>query len=393
MVVRNQVIFLPLFALVLIGGSCRNNPVIIEPIKECEYPPGNRTFSWQVDTVGWFPSSIGGVWAFADDDAYVMGLIWQKNEKDELEFTYGLHWNGQEWTTNLNGSLEDINHFSNDVTGDTSYMVSVGYRGIGQEKASLAEFDNTTKQWTGYQFETEGELRAVWTDGNGYVIAVGDNGMVYTKNSYQTPWVYSKAPTEFNLTQVDGVSDGEIYIRGFLSVPGEFTYYQIWKYGDEEWDKLFDSQDTTGTYLSLEGANPPNYGGIGDIASYRCSDTDSLQLYIIGNESFLVTAAGQSLSYEVLNLSDRGLPLRQNQRTGLRVDFFTPNDIWIYGTRYNFYHWNGIGFTKMEIPGLPNDDAQFGFQRDMVKTSSGKVFLPTEVASQVYVVVQGTPKN
>lgn len=123
MVVRNQVIFLPLFALVLIGGSCRNNPVIIEPIKECEYPPGNRTFSWQVDTVGWFPSSIGGVWAFADDDAYLMGSIIQYDDQNNPEGYLGLHWNGERWGPDINGTVEEIRHVSNDVTGDSSYGV------------------------------------------------------------------------------------------------------------------------------------------------------------------------------------------------------------------------------------------------------------------------------
>ena len=384
---------LMLFALVLFGGSCKNNPVIIDPPSQCEFPPGNRTFTWQADTVGWFPSSVGGVWAFADDDAYVMGSIIQYDEQNNPEGYLGLHWNGERWSPNINGTVEEIRHVSNDVTGDSSYMVSVGNWSITPPKPALGEFDNTTKQWTGYQFETEGELRAVWTDGSGYVIAVGDNGMVYTKHGYQAPWVYSKAPTDFNLVDVTGVSMNEIYFRGFLSIPREVTYYQIWKYGYKEWDKLFDSQDTTDIYLDLREALPPTYDRITDISSYRCSEADSLQLYIIGNESFLATAAGQSLSYEVLNLSDRGLPLRYNQRLALDIDFFSPNDVWIYGTRYNFYHWDGTGFAKMEIPGLPNDDTQFGFQKDMVKTPSGKIFLPTEVALQVYVVVQGTPKH
>ena len=107
------------------------------------------------------------------------------------------------------------------------------------------------------------------------------------------------------------------------------------------------------------------------------------------NESFLLTSVDQSLNYDAINLSDLGLPLRQQGRTGLKIDLFTPNDVWIYGTRFNFYHWNGSNFQKMTIPGLPDDDQQFGSQRKMVKTKSGKVFFPTEVSSQVYVVAQG----
>jgi hypothetical protein len=110
---------------------------------------------------------------------------------------------------------------------------------------------------------------------------------------------------------------------------------------------------------------------------------------VIGWESVLFESHGQNLEYKAKNLTDMGLPLRTLGRTGLKVNLFTPNDIWIIGTRYNFYHWNGLDYQKMVIPGLPNDDTQFGFQRRMVKTASGKLFLLSEVSSQVYVVAQG----
>lgn len=73
------------------------------------------------------------------------------------------------------------------------------------------------------------------------------------------------------------------------------------------------------------------------------------------------------------------------------IDLLTPGDIWIFGTKYNFYQWNGSNFQQIVIPGLPAPDSQYGEQRRIVKTSSGKVFLPSEVSSQVYVVAQGTP--
>lgn len=380
--------FLCITFLLGILASCNTGT---DPKETCDFPPGNREFSWQVDTVAIFPSRVGGVWAFADDDAYLMGNI-RFIEDPDPQFL-ALRWNGEEWTDDVYAeSPSDINHYSNDVTGDDHFMVSVGYWAIGYEKPGLSEFDNRNKQWKGLQFEREGALNEVWTDGNGYFMAVGDNGMVYTKDGYEAEWVYSKAPTEFNLTQISGVSKTEMYVRGYLSIPAEPNYYQLWKYTGSKWHKLYDSQDTTGVLLEEFGdARAPLLSSFGDVAAYRCTITDSLQLYLIGDESFLFTTGGQQLQYDAINLSDLGLPLRQNGRTGLRVDLLTPNDVWIYGTRFNFYHWNGTNFQKMTIPGLPNDDMQFGFQRKMVKTKSGKVFLPTEVSSQVYVVAQGVP--
>ncbi|RNC83741.1 MAG: hypothetical protein ED557_08155 [Balneola sp.] len=380
-----KLVFLSCSLVTIMMSSCNTGT---ESVNNCDFQPGNRNFAWQVDTVGWWPSEVGGVWAFSDDDAYVMGSIFQYDEEGEFIGYLGLHWDGIRWSPD-EVPISEIKHNSVDVTGDSFYMVSVGFWDKSDEKVGLAEFNNQTKAWKGTQFERKGALRGVWTDQDGFFLAVGDSGMIYTKDGYDSEWLYSKAPSEFNLTDVDGVSRNEIYIRGFLSVPGEPNYNQLWKYDGKEWYKLYDNQDTTGIYLQLGDALDPLNSGVGDVDSYRCAATDSLYLYLISNESFLITSEGQSLSYSATNLSALGLPLRQNNRTGLGIDLFNPNDIWIYGTRFNFYHWDGLSFQRMNIPGIPNDDVQFGQQRKMIKTSNGKIFFPTEVNSQVYVVVQG----
>lgn len=368
-------------------ASCKPDITGPIPFPDCNYSPGNRDFSWRADTVALFPSTLGGVWAFADDDAYVMGRIWQQ-DNGEQRFYAGLHWNGIEWEDDIHGTIEeDIRHFSNDLIGDKSYMVSVGLHGdFRSPKAGLAEFDNHTKKWRGYQYEIDGELRAVWTDGKGFFIAGGDNGMVYTKNGYSAEWVFTQAPTDFHFYSISGVSKNEIYLLGRRYIDA-ISYPEIWKYHNANWIKMLDYRDTVGTSITI----PNNEFSISELAAFRCAKSDSLQLYVIGWESVLFESHGQNLEFKATNLTDRGLPLRTLGRTGLKVNLFTPNDIWIIGTRYNFYHWNGLDYQKMVIPGLPNDDTQFGFQRRMVKTASGKVFLLSEVSSQVYVVVQGTP--
>jgi len=330
------------------------------------------------------------------NDAYVLGTI--EDGKLPYQSRWGRHWNGTTWEDNINakpGYTDNVGNWvegditiapRNDVTGDDHFMVAVGLWGYSTTTyAGVAEFDNSTKKWKCYKLQSVGELRCVWTDGKGYFIAAGDNGMFYTKDGYTADWVYQKAPTDYNFLRVSGVSKNEIYVLGYYNTGGR-SYHEIWRYYSQDWVKLYDDKDTTGNYLHIPNAEYV----AADIYPSRCSITDSLYLYVIGWESMLFKTKGSSLSFTGTNLSEYGMLLRENGRTGLDINAFSLSDIWVFGTRYNFYHWNGVDFQKVIIPYLPNDEITFGDQRKMVKTKSGKMFLPTEVSSQVYVVMQGT---
>jgi hypothetical protein len=177
-----------------------------------------------------------------------------------------------------------------------------------------------------------------------------------------------------------------VYASAFLSLATGQEYDQYWKYDGTQWHKLFDNQDTTGNVITLPG----DYSAMVDVAAYRCSVTDSLQLYFVGGDSFFLQSKGQRLNFSAINLSAIGLPLRALGSPGYVIGLFTPNDIWVFGIGYYFYQWNGVNFQQMIIPGLPGPGTPIGIQRRMIKTGSGKVFMPSEVSSQIYVVVQGT---
>jgi hypothetical protein len=389
---KQMIVIAFVLSMLFTGLECKKEPPTNSPpLTSCDSPPGNRSFTWRTDTVGWFPTTLGGVWAFSDTDAYVMGYLGEG--KAPYRIFDGLHWNGKVWSNDIHESfLGDIGHTPLDVTGDDHFMVSVGYWGMGsstgvQYYAGLAEFDNSSRKWTPYEFQTQGKLYSVWTDGKGYFIAVGDNGMVYTKDGYSATWNYSKAPTNFSLTHIVGISKTEMYASAFLSLATGQEYDQYWKFDGTQWSKLFDNQDTTGNVVTLPG----DYSEMTDVAVYRCPVTDSLQLYLSGWDSFLLIAKGQSLRYSATNLSSLGLPLHSMRNTAGLVNLFTPNDIWFLSSEYNFYQWNGKDFQQMYIPGLPAPETYTGFVRNIVKTKSGKVFFPCEVSPQVYVVAQGTP--
>lgn len=226
----------------------------------------------------------------------------------------------------------------------------------------------------------------MWTDGKGYFIAVGDSGMVYTKDGYSSGWVYQKAPTDFGLYDINGISKGEIYISAAQNLVTGDHYTQGWKIEQGVWIKLFDTKNAIDTPLQITGDDYPNQMGV-----WRCNISDSLKIIVHGDQTYLFESKGQELKFKKTNLSDSGLPLRSNGRTGTRVNIFTPSDILFYGTRYNFYHWNGTDYQKMNIPGLPNDDMQFGWQLRPIKTKTGRLFFGSEISSQVYVIVQGMP--
>jgi len=383
---KKQLLAFVVISFVLFNIGCKKPPT--QPPDEkptnCTYLAGNRNYTWRMDTVAWFPSTLGGVWAFSDSDAYLMGYIGEG--KTPWRIFAGKHWDGTQWTTNINGTDEEVGHVANDVTGDDHFMVSVGNWYINPPKPALGEFDNRTKKWKHYQFQTTGELRSVWTDGKGYFITAGDNGMVYTKDDYTAEWVYQKAPTEFSFYSVTGIDKNEIYFWAYSHFASGGEHRQIWKLNDGSWIKMFDTQDTIGKIFDLAKTDLSN-----DIAVYKCDITDSLKIYIVGWESYLFEGKGLGLSFRRTNLSDQGLPLRSNGREAGGITLFTPNDIWIQGSRYNNYHWNGKDFQQMIIPGLPIDDNAFGVQLKVRKTSGGKVFYTSEVSSQVYVVLQGVP--
>lgn len=377
--------------LIFIYG-CKKDPGTMPPDSTGnnanEFPAGNRNFSWQMDSVAAFPSTLGGIWAFSDSDAYLMGYIFQWTNGVFTGYS-GLHWNGKVWEKDIHGLPLEIAHYANDVTGDDHFMVSVGYCSIEPPLPGLGEFDNRTKKWKGYQFTTPGELYSVWTDGKGFFIACGTNGMVYTKDGYSSGWVYTKAPTDFNFISVKGISKNEIYFLGAKSyVTGEYPG-QLWKYKDNKWTKLLDNHDTTGTPIKI----PEVTDFFSDISVYRCTQTDSLYIYLAGHGIYELKSHGSSETFTKTTFVSRGFPIQPNELPSMSIKAFSPNDIWTSGLQYKMYHWNGKDFMKVEpVPTLPYGQLAGIFMK-FTKTSSGKIWMILELGSQVYAVVQGTPNK
>jgi len=370
-------LLLSMFSLFNLGCPDEKKPPIIIPPTptNCEYPPGNRNFTWRLDTVAWWPSWLGGVHAFSDSDAWVMGSLVSPTGESYV----GWHWDGKKWNEKVD--FLTILMKPNDVAGDDNYMVSVGYLMFTGIRPAIAEFNNRTKQWQRYDFaQTPGELRSVWTDGKGYFIAVGDNGMVYTKDGYTAEWVYSKAPTEFNFTKVTGINKNEMYFYAHKFLISGESFSQIWKYFNCNWTKLLDTQDSVDMAIQISEAGSQ----VNNIAVSRCSITDSLLIYIVGKALYEFSTEGHSLVFKKKELAalSRGIGY---------ISLFSPKDYWISALEYQLYHWNGSNLQKIEpIPTLPYGQL-WGDIRSIRKGSSGKIWMVVEMSSQVYAVIQGTP--
>ena len=72
--------------------KCSNDPAQPPAETECKYEQGRRDFTWRADTVAWWPSTVTGIWAFSDDDAYIFGQTLTKDHN--LNPNLGLHWDG-----------------------------------------------------------------------------------------------------------------------------------------------------------------------------------------------------------------------------------------------------------------------------------------------------------
>jgi hypothetical protein len=71
---KQMIVIAFVLSMLFTGLECKKEPPTNSPPPtSCDSPPGNRSFTWRTDTVAWWPSEVGGVWAFSDTDAYVIG--------------------------------------------------------------------------------------------------------------------------------------------------------------------------------------------------------------------------------------------------------------------------------------------------------------------------------
>ena len=353
----------------------------------CDWPIGNRNYSWRIDTVGYWPSTMGGLYVFNDSTAFLTGNI---NDKKNNQLA-GLRWNGTKWLTDIYNPAPEYpaGHFGNDAIGDDTLMVSVGYWGLNLDQAAIGEFNLKTKTWTNHKFEVQGELNSVWTDGKGFYIAVGNNGIMYTKDSQSSDWVFSRMEDEFNLNKVAGISETEWYISGYkYPDPRATVNNKIYRVLNGTITVIYDNYHIDSSILPLFGSTSTTR-----IDAIRCCISDSLYLFISGEVQVKLSSFENELNFRSINLSKLSSGINEISHFSGYITAFTPNDVWIPTIWFGLYHYNGIDVKKIEsIPSINYGDTRSdGVLRQVKKSKSGKLWMLMETGSQQYILIQGTP--
>lgn len=346
---------------------------------DCDEPKSTQNYTWRIDTVGNFGSSIGGVYAFSDSDAYVMGFL-MKNDRNAV---IGLHWNGNVWSENIYATPLEIGHVSLASTGDKNIMVSVGMDGFGNPNHALAEFDNRTKKWKKKVYSEPGQFYSVWTDKKGFYAAGGSNGFLVYKNGEGSDWVKQDVPPEAsgNIRYIEGLNLNDLFLSVEKYENLDFRY-QFWRVQNNGWKKIYDSfQPDSNRYLKVK--HRTDFFGF-DI-NY-CGITNRLMLfaYAFGNLEIL------EYSHEKDWFFEADVPYRNGIGGSAHIaDAFATNDIWFTGILW--HHWDGKTVNYIEFSGYQ----EFTSSWNATRSPSGKVFLPLGRSegsfSYTWVIAQGTP--
>jgi len=213
-----------------------------------------RDFTWRIDTVGTEFSLGGGIYGFGDDNIFLMGSFYSKEQGTYLR---GMRWDGKEWTEDYYIPNIDFNIALNDATGDDTVLVTVGYwAGTSNESIATARYSNITNTWSMYKPDIEGRLLDVWTDSKGFYVAVGFSGLVATSENSGLDWNVSKGAEDhlddYILQDVNGVSKNDYFIQGSRYNTEHSTYqYVLWRVKDGIWMKWIDSVNEEETKSEL----------------------------------------------------------------------------------------------------------------------------------------------
>lgn len=345
----------------------KKDPVDPPPTTSCDEPKTTNDYTWRIDTVGHWPSDLGGVYAFSDSDAYALGDIW-----DGKEVYAGLHWDGKKWGKITSGTGDDIGHSSLAISGDQNLMVSVGYAGVANPTPVLAEFDNRTKKWKATKFSGFGAVTSIWTDGTGLFLAGGSYGKLYRKNGYSSSWVTLSCPFDGQIDGIKLLSNGELYISQY----NNSSQYQFWRQKNGVWQKIYDSSQPDSTRYIQFG-----FDELWGFDMFYCPVTKILAMYTF-------TTRNKTLVYKPEYDRFFGTENSYEQALGSlghKAKVFAPNDIWFWGGAW--FHWDGKTTQRFKFPGYPS----FVTGTVPSKTKTGKVFIPLNNEGQVWLIAQGVP--
>lgn len=350
---------LVVFFLIYLSACDENGKITGTPddppdttVLPCMNPKSSNTFNWDIDSIGERESisnSIaGGIFAFSDSDAFAMGNFYRNGT-----IYAGAHWDGKNWIYFTRNSTIQIATYA--VTGDSKRMVAVGGRFTALGGQQVLEFTKSDRKWKKTELSFRGNLYTVWTNGSGYYLAGGDEGLLVEKESDNSEWKIINSPVDFYVYKITGISKDKIFLLGAALQKG----MQIWSRINGIWNLLYD-QSLTDTTFAL---NIPLKSDMADISVLSCSVGNSVNLYVGTVPVKIFTVMNNGTEF-----TPSKNPFASITREMLVIYPLAKNDIWLTGNY--LYHYNGQSLVKVSFTGnFSNFSAGIPFV-----TSSGKVF-------------------
>ena len=301
--------------------KAESDPIVVHTL-----PTTSHDFTWVIDTLGHYGSSLKDIWIVDENNIWVVGNI----ETDSGTFNAAM-WDGTYWNLiqvhNL-APLYSIWYFSDD-----NIWVSSGFP---------KHWDGN--QWTMYHLQNMGlgsdvSTEYIWASSPNNIYFVGYQGSIVYYNGSNFSKISSE--TEINLTDVYGSPDGsEVWTCGFDNVDGSV----LLKKEGNTFKKI--AEVNPNTILGQPGKISHVFEGIWTDNSNYLYIGATGRIYIVPENS---TGNADDLIWWDYN-TELGYPPRTSAICG-----FGSNDIFICGIFGSFIHYNGQDFQNYEL-NIPDSD-------------------------------------
>jgi len=309
-------------AIALSSGllTCHHN------VTESEIPkPGKRNYTWAIDTIsysGSLQTLLTTLWASSPNDVWIGGF----NERGWGEL---YHYDGNHWQVVIHGytkiDIGQIYGFTpNDVylAGEYPYVNPAPPPNF-LDSSAILHYDGT--RWTEVQLERGRGLQCIWGTSKASIFAAGLFGTLFHYDGKQ--WTRIQVDTSIWFSKIGGTAD-ETYLLGYITP--DYTPDGI------EREYLLKWQGTTFVLVDSMALVP---GYIPLFPNGRIIAIEK-NIYGVGNGIFKKKGSGWE---RIISGGESfgGLYGTRNEH------------IFACGTTKTLYHFNGIDWKKLDIPGNP----------------------------------------
>lgn len=310
-------LFLALFILITFTVfTC--NPVEPPPDNNDNLPDTtSHEFSWEIDTIGMFQSSLFDVWGTDKNNIYAVGFVYLSYSP--YHATNIMYWNGSNWNPidYLEGDLISIYGF-----GKSDIWVCGAWMIDNNAYALISHWNGD--RWQTWKFNQYPALLSIWGTSSQNMYAVGDKGLILKYNGLN--WQQISTNISQNLYEIYGISENEIYAVG-NSYPDFKTI--VLKYNGLGWKKPVEniSGKPQGELASLWGSK--------------------------SNKFYIDIYSGYDSTWTIFGWPNDNTFIDKIRGTG-------ENNIFAVGSFDLIMHYNGTSFKRYDFYKKPNGGRLFG---------------------------------